>query len=201
MNLAAHDFLRSRHSSRVFRSEPVPNVALERILTSAIQAPSAHNRQPWRFVILDQPAGRERLVLAMEAGFAQDLRKDGLSEAKVQKQLLRSRGRILGAPLAVILCLDETEMDQYPDAKRQAAERLMAAQSVALAGGTLLLAAHAEGLGGVWMCAPLFAQESIIQELDLPGHWQPQALLLVGYPASDPVLRPRKPLEEVVQYR
>jgi F420 biosynthesis protein FbiB-like protein len=152
-------------------------------------------------VILDQPAGRERLAVAMEIGFAVDLRKDGLTEIEIQKQLARSRARILGAPAAVVLCMDESEMDRYPDESRQAAESLMAAQSVALAGGTLLLAAHAEGLGSLWMCAPLFAQERVIRALDMPAGWQPQALLLLGYAAREPVLRPRKPLREVVLYR
>ncbi|MFN2199400.1 MAG: nitroreductase family protein [Anaerolineales bacterium] len=201
MNLAAHEFLRTRHSVRTFRPEPVPREVLERILSTAVQAPSAHNRQPWRFVILDQPAGRERLAVAMEIGFAVDLRKDGLTEIEIQKQLARSRARILGAPAAVVLCMDESEMDRYPDESRQAAESLMAAQSVALAGGTLLLAAHAEGLGSLWMCAPLFAQERVIRALDMPAGWQPQALLLLGYAAREPVLRPRKPLREVVLYR
>ena len=201
MNLAAHEFLRTRHSVRTFRPEPVPREVLERILSTAVQAPSAHNRQPWRFVILDQPAGRERLAVAMEIGFAVDLRKDGLTEIEIQKQLARSRACILGAPAAVVLCMDESEMDRYPDESRQAAESLMAAQSVALAGGTLLLAAHAEGLGSLWMCAPLFAQESVIRALDMPAGWQPQALLLLGSAAREPVLRPRKPLREVVLYR
>ena len=67
---------------------------------------------------------------------------------------------------------------------RQQSEHWMGIQSVALAGGHLLLAAWAEGLGGVWMCAPLFAQAAASQALDLPGSWQPQALILLGYPAK-----------------
>jgi nitroreductase len=100
----------------------------------------------------------------------------------------------------VLLCLDMTEMDHYPDPDRQRAEFLMAVQSVAMAGENLLLAAHAEGLGAVWICAPLFAQETARASLDLPRSWEPQGLLLIGRSAKVPEPRPRKPLEEVTLF-
>jgi nitroreductase len=89
--------------------------------------------------------------------------------------------------------------DNYPDARRQQAEYLMSVQSVAMAGQNLLLAAHAEGLGGVWVCAPLFAQEAVRQALNLPGEWHPQGMLLLGYPAVVPKTRPRRPVSEVTR--
>jgi nitroreductase len=100
----------------------------------------------------------------------------------------------------VLLCLDVFTGDAYPDTPRQAAEHLMGVQSVALAGGYLLLAAHAAGLGGVWVCAPLFAPEAARRALDLPSEWQPQALILLGYPAQTPEARPRVPLADVVTF-
>lgn len=193
-------FIRSRRSVRQFQDQPVERDVLQRIIMTATRAPSAHNRQPWRFVVLDRPQARQKLVAAMQAAFADDLKRDGLSTQQIQRQLLRSRRRILGSPAPVLLCMDLTDMDSYPDARRQQAERQMAVQSVALAGGTLLLAAHAEGLGGVWICAPLFAPQAVQQALSLPQAWEPQALLLLGYPAEQPQERERRSLEEVVQF-
>ncbi len=97
----------------------------------------------------------------MAIDFERDLKRDGVSPEKIQAQLKRSRDRITSAPIAILLCLDMREMDSYRDQKRQYAERMMAMQSVAAAGLQLLLAAHAEGLGGVWVCSPLFAGETI----------------------------------------
>ncbi len=77
----------------------------------------------------------------------------------------------------------------------------MATQSVALAGGTILLAAHAEGLGGVWVCAPLFAQETVRRVLDLPADWLVQGMILLGYPAKIPEPRPRRAYEDLVLHR
>ena len=76
----------------------------------------------------------------------------------------------------------------------------MAVQSAALAGGHLLLAAQALGLGGVWMCAPLFVPEVVQTALGLPADWIAQGMLLLGYPDESPDGRPRKSISEVVRW-
>jgi coenzyme F420-0:L-glutamate ligase / coenzyme F420-1:gamma-L-glutamate ligase len=192
--------IRSRRSIRRFKTEPVPEDTLTRVLESATWAPSAHNRQPWRFVVLRSPDAKTRLMDAMEARFRADLTRDGLSTEEINTRINRSRTRIEGAPIAIVLCLDPGNLDSYPDPVRQRVEMQMGEQSVALAGGTLLLAAHAEGLGGVWICAPLFAPEAVQTALLLPQTWQPQGLILLGYPAESPEPRLRKCLGEVVVY-
>ena len=89
-------------------------------------------------------------------------------------------------------------MDHYLDHKRAQAEHLMAVQSVAMAVQNLLLAAHAEGLGACWMCAPLFCPDVVAQALALPTEWQAQALVTLGYPASAGKPPVRRPLAESV---
>lgn len=133
----------------------------------------------------------------MSAEFQRDLESDGLPPEEIQKRVTRSRERILSAPLVILLCLDITEMDAYPDKKRRRAEFRMAMQSVASAGLQLLLAAHAEGLGGVWVCSPLFVQETIQQVLDLPKTWEPQAMFFVGYPDELPKAKQMKDLQSI----
>lgn len=205
MNLALpkvsyQEFLRSRRSVRRFLSQSVDPEILNHILKTATRAPSAHNRQPWRFLVLT--TGRSKITLAEEMGsdFRRDLLNDGVDPDVVEKLVSRSRNRILEAPVVIILCLDIDAGDSYPDPARQQAELIMGVQGVAMAGGTMLLAAHAEGLGGVWVCAPLFAQETVQRAFDLPENWHPQGMLLLGYPAEIPEPRERKPLEEVTFY-
>ena len=192
--------LLSRRSVRRFQPQPVPDDVVKRILEAATSAPSAHHRQPWRFAVLAGPESRTRLAQALGEAFRQDLHTDGLPSDEVEAQVARSRQRIQEAPLAILLCLDLSVGDTYPDARRQQSEHWMGVQSVALAGGHLLLAAWAEDLGSVWMCAPLFAPVAASQALDLPPEWQPQALILLGYPAVIPAPRPRRPLEEVTEF-
>jgi coenzyme F420-0:L-glutamate ligase / coenzyme F420-1:gamma-L-glutamate ligase len=195
-----HTFLRTRRSIRRFKPDPVPDSVIENILTTATFAPSAHNRQPWRFVIVTDSSVKAKLADAMAIEFKSDLEHDNLPHEEIQKRISRSRERILSAPVLIILNLDMSEMDAYPDDKRSKAEYLMAVQSVANAGSQLLLAAHAEGLGGVWVCSPLFAPKAIQSVLTLPGTWEPQAMFFIGYPMELPEVRERKSIQEIALF-
>ncbi|NOH02402.1 MAG: nitroreductase family protein [Chloroflexi bacterium] len=199
-NTHLRDFLRTRRSIRRFKPDPVPDSVIREILHTATFAPSAHNRQPWRFVMLTDPAAKKRLSDSMLEEFQRDLEKDNLPPEKIAKLVDRSRERLTGAPVVIVLCVDMTEMDAYPDTRRRKAEYIIATQSAANAGMQLLLAAHAERLGGVWVCSPMFAQETVQKTLNISKSWEPQAIFLLGYPDETPVARERKPLEEVVKF-
>ena len=196
-----HDFLRSRRSVRRFKPDPIPDSVLKNILHTATFAPSAHNRQPWRFCVVTDSSVKQRLAAAMSVDFARDLETDHLPQDEIQKKVDRSHDRIVSAPVIIILCNDMSEMDVYPDTKRKKAEHLMATQSVANAGLQLLLAAHANGLGGVWLCSPLFAQETISKTLDLPHTWEPQGMFFLGIPEIIPEVRERKYIEAITVYK
>lgn len=195
-----HEFLRTRRSIRRFRSETVPLGLIERILFTASHAPSAHNRQPWRFRVILSPEIKSALADAMGADFSRDLAADGVAAEMIAEQVGRSRARLLAAPVVIMLCMDLSEMDAYPDARRLAAERTMAIQSVAAAGTQLLLAAHSEGLGAVWVCSPLFAPQTIQRTLQLPSSWEPQSMYFIGYP--DQAAKPKavRPLSGIAHF-
>ena len=158
---------------------------LEDLLTFAAWAPSAHNRQPWRFCVVTGRQAKERLSAAMGERWAADLQADGVDAAAIERIIVISRARMTSAAALVAVSLSMEDMDAYPDERRQEAERTMAVQSTALACQNLLLAAHAYGLGACWMCAPLFAPELVRETLGLPETWQPQALITLGYPAEE----------------
>ncbi len=134
----------------------------------------------------------------MAEKFQQELENDKLLPNEISKRVARSKDRILSAPVVIILSMDMSDMDTYPDKHRRKAEYIMATQSAANAGMQLLLAAHAEGLGSVWVCSPLFAQKTVQDVLNLPNTWEPQAMYLLGYPAEIPEVRERKPLSEIL---
>ncbi|HLA87798.1 MAG TPA: nitroreductase family protein [Anaerolineales bacterium] len=194
-----HTFLRTRRSIRRFRADPVSNSVIERILTTATYAPSAHHRQPWRFAVVTDLSVKTKLADAMAIEFKRDLEADALSPDDVEKKVTRSRDRIISTPVVIILSVDMTDMDSYPDRRRKKAEYIMATQSAANAGMQLLLAAHAEGLGSVWVCSPLFAQKTVQVALGLQKSWEPQAMYFLGYPAEIPQPRERKPIKEIAK--
>lgn len=195
-----HAFLRSRRSVRRFKQDPIPDSTIQRILSTAVCAPSAHNRQPWRFCVLSSAGAKARLADAMAADFRRDLQRDRLPAEDVEKRVETSRARINTSPVVVVMCMDVSEMDLYPDTRRQEAERIMAIQSTAAAGLQLLLAAQAEGLAGVWTCGPLFAPDTVRTALGLDSAWEPQAMFFLGHPDQEPREKDCKPLEAVVRW-
>ena len=189
-----------RRSIRRYRPDPVPRTTLERVLTAAIWAPSAHDRQPWRFVVITKDAQKEKLARAMARRWRQDMLQEGLAEDEIRVRVQRSQQRLTRPPVLVAGCLTMADMDAPDDLRLASAEHAMAVQSIALALGNLMLAAHHEGLGSCWICAPLFAQEEVRAALALPADWEPQAIITLGWPDEERVSS-RKPLEEVAVWR
>jgi F420 biosynthesis protein FbiB-like protein len=198
-----HDLLeliRTRRSIRRYQSTPIPAELVEQLLDAAAWAPSAHNRQPWRFVVITDDATKRRLAAAMGERLRRDLAADGVLPELIERDTGRSFTRITTAPLLILICLTLADMDTYPDERRARNEAVMAAQSTAMAGQNLLLAAHALGLGACWLCAPLFCPDVVRETLALPDDWQPQGLITAGYPAQIKE-KTRHPLGTRVVYR
>jgi len=177
--------IRSRRSIRRYRADPIPRDTIDRLLEAATWAPSAHNRQPWRFAVVTAPEVKQRLASAMGDRLRADRTRDGDPSDAIERDVRRSRDRIVNAPVVIIACLSMRDMDRYPDERRASAERIMAVQSVAMAVQNLLLTAHAAGIGACWMCAPLFCQETVREALSLPKDWEAQALITIGVPADE----------------
>lgn len=199
--MTLHNLLQARRSIRRYTADPVAPELIERLLTAATWAPSAHNRQPWRFAVIRSAAAKARLANAMGERLRADRLADGDPPEAIEQDAARSYARITGAPVVIALCLTMADMDMYPDTRRKKAEYLMAVQSVAMAAQNLLLAAHAEGLGACWLCAPLFCPEAVRAALALPEDWEPQALITLGYPANAGKLPVRRSLGEGVVWK
>ncbi len=190
-----HTFLRTRRSIRHFKSNPVPESVVEEILRTATFVPSAHNRQPWRFVVITDLSVKKRLGNAVTSKMRADMQSQGASEADIKKRVATSLRRMDEAPVIIILCRDKEDVRvDTPE------EAMMGVQSAAAAGLQLLLAAHAEGLGGSWICWPLYSQEETCAALEFPETWEPQAMYFIGYPDEAPEVKNRKPLKEVIKW-
>lgn len=190
--------IRGRRSVRAFLSEPVPNEVVRTAIELAGWAPSPHGRQPWRFAVVQNPERRAGLAQAMAATWDEQLRLDGQDEAIVRIRLEKSKRRLIEAPVLVIPCLYLADLDVYPDADRQEAERIMAIQSIGAAIQNFLLSIYADGYDAGWMCAPLFCPDLVRDYLGLDDSLIPHAMLPVGKAAKDPVRRPRMPVDALI---
>ena len=108
VNQNLHHLLRTRRSIRRFKADPIPDSVIESILTTSTYAPSAHNRQPWRFAIVKQKARsvKSRLGLAITSKMREDMQAEGATDTDIEKRVNSSLRRIEEAPLAIILCRD-----------------------------------------------------------------------------------------------
>ena len=186
-----HTFLRTRRSIRRFKADPVPDYVIQRILTTATFAPSAHDQQPWRFCVVTDLSVKTRLGQAITSKMRADMQAKRADESDIEKRVRLSLRRMDETLVVIVLCRDTTAV--CTDASE---EVIMGIQSTALAGLQLLLAAHAEGLGGNWICWPLYAQEATRTALELPETWEPQAMFFIGYPDEAPEARERKGVSE-----
>jgi coenzyme F420-0:L-glutamate ligase / coenzyme F420-1:gamma-L-glutamate ligase len=190
----------ARRSIRRYLPVPLSRELIDSLLETAATAASAHNRQPWRFLVVETMAAKEELARAMGDQLRVDRSRDGDPAEAIDADVARSYGRLTGAPVLIVICMSMIDMDRYADDKRNQAERLMATQGTAMAAQNLLLAAHAAGLGACWMCAPLFCQDTVATALALPSDWEPQAIITLGYPAEQGKPFRRRALSEVARH-
>ena len=151
-----------RRSIRAFQQAPLPREAVEQILDAAIQAPSAKNRQPWRFVVV-QDSAKQGMLEAMRQG----IRREASGEA-----LLKDSARFLKgaeytlqimeqAPVTIFVLYPEggSVLENISGEKRlyQSADL----QSIGAAIQNMALAATGLGLGSLWNCDVYFAYQAV----------------------------------------
>lgn len=162
--------VRSRHSIRAYRQEPIPAGTLDQILEAANLAPSAGNLQAFEIYVVTKAALRQQLADA--AG---------------------GQGFLSGAA-AILIFAAHPERSAVRYGRR--GSRLYAVQDATIACAYATLAATAAGLGATWVGA--FQEQAVRDVLDLPEEMVPVALLPMGFPAEEAVVRPRRQLSDLV---
>ncbi|MHA1230188.1 MAG: nitroreductase family protein [Candidatus Helarchaeota archaeon] len=189
------DCIMTRRSIRKYSKTEVKPEILKKILNAAIMAPSAHNSNPWHFIIIYDRELRRNLAVEMAKKYENDLIRDNVNSGIIQQLINTSIERFTNAPVLIVPCLDMNRMQKYPDEVRQQIEHQMGVQSVSAAIQNLLLAAHNVGLASCWYCAPLFAQNIVKKILKIPKHIEPQAFITIGYPLDKISVSPPRRLE------
>ncbi|MCW4028808.1 MAG: nitroreductase family protein [Candidatus Bathyarchaeota archaeon] len=189
------DVIRERRSIRKYQPQAVEKELVEKVLAAAGLAPSAHNAQPYRFIILENPKVKRELADAMAQAWAADLESDGLTVSAENRK--ERADRFVNAPVLILACTTEIEgMPRYADMRRRGCVRDLAVQSLGAALQNLFLAAHAVGLGGCWYAAPCFCKAVVQSHLNIPEEVEPQTFVTLGYAAETPPARTKKTLTE-----
>jgi nitroreductase len=201
--------MRARRSVRRFRPDPPPRPLIEQLLEAAITAPSASNKQPWRFLVVtraDLIAGLAAEVRAAVARIARHIEPASEGSFRAYGDYFT---RFEKAPVVIVALhraltlltnLAQPDMPAEDRARIAAMERDSGLMGTAMALENLLLAAHALGLGASGMTGPLVAVDRIRALLEIPPSWEVAALVPVGFPAEDPAPTERKGVEKVVRW-
>lgn len=165
-----YEVITKRKSVRKYKSDPIPDDVLNKILEAGRIAPSAKNIQPWRFIVIRDKETKKRIAEA-------------------------SRGQlwIADADVIVVGCILNDiawgRMGGYMSSGQV---------DVAIALEHMILAAAAEGLGTCWIGA--FVEKDVKEILEVPDNVTVIALTPIGYPAEEPKDRGRKSMKEIVSY-
>jgi nicotinate-nucleotide--dimethylbenzimidazole phosphoribosyltransferase len=177
---AFYDVVAARRDVRRYRPDPVPDDVLTRVLTAAHAAPSVGHSQPWRFLVVRDPAVRDRAAVLTDR---ERLRQAAQLEPDAGRRLLDLQLEgVREAPLGVVVCCDRRTAPAgvlgratFPDADLW---------SCAAAIQNLWLAARAEGLGMGWVT--LFRPEELAELLGLPDGVVTLGWLCLGWPDERP---------------
>jgi F420 biosynthesis protein FbiB-like protein len=208
---AVLEWLRTRRSVRTFTDQPVPRDVLERVMAAAITAPSATNRQPWRFTVVRAADVRAQLVAAVAQRTAEIKQIIARSH---HAEDFGSYGDFFHEPLAAAQVIVVPQYRPYPDLianliesgggdpGRYSTASAMQSELVSTSAAimTLLLQAHAEGLGACMMAGPMVARDDIQQLLGIAEPWRMVGAIALGYPVSAPKNPSRKPIDKVVDW-
>jgi nitroreductase len=162
--------IRSRRSVRAFKRKKVLNEYVERLIDAARWAPSAGNIQPWEFVIIRK----------LET-------KKALAEAALGQTFIEE------ASVVIVVCADEVSSFQRYGIRGKA---LYCIQDTAAATQNIHLAAYSLGLGTCWVGA--FEEDEARRILRIPVGVRPVSIIPIGYPAENPRIRMRRPVNQIV---
>jgi nitroreductase len=164
--------VKERRSIRDFQKREIPKDIVDNLIDALIWAPSAGNLQARKFYFIkDESIKKQIAVAALKQHF------------------------IAEAPLVIIGCIDSRIAYKYGER----GVNLYSIQDVACSLMGIMLVAHDNGLGSVWVGA--FHEDIVSNILRLPRHLRPVAIVSVGYPSKIPSPPPRISKEEVVEFR
>ena len=149
----------SRRSVRGYRDAAVDRKTIERLIEAANWAPSAHNKQPWKFIVVSEDEALKREISALS----------------------KYRDWIVTAPCLILVYLDRSTLDD-----RIFRCELKHHEAIGAAIQNFMLASKALGLGTCWIGELVREGEKLDRLLGTPDGLEFAAMLTVGFPAEEP---------------
>jgi nitroreductase len=149
--------VKHRGMVRAYKSDPVPEDKIQRLLQYAVRAPSAGNLQPWEFVVVKSVEARAKLA-----------------------QAAMNQTSVATAPVTIVTCANIQRMGSEYGARGS----FFSLVDTSFASLLLLLGAVEQDLGACFVGS--YNPEEVAKMLALPAHIRPVGLITIGYPAEQP---------------
>lgn len=192
--------LYDRRSIRKYKDKPVSRNMIEQILDAGRQAPSSKNRQPWKCIVFENEAKAE-LLSCMERGLEREYKgvavlpksRFGLPDARHTLRIMRQ------APVVIVILNTNGGSPFLPIDEDKRVSEICDSLSIGAFIQNMLLEAQELGLGTLWIANTCFAYPELVEYLQTEN--QLIGAVALGYPDEEPAARPRKELEEIVEWR
>lgn len=188
-----NNIIKGRRSIRRYKLKKVSRKLLKSIIEAARWAPSVHNFQPWRFIVIEGKSKQKLIGL---------LKKQQQGEVLFVRLILKNSIKVIeNAPVAILVYQRKDFSKRIESGGRRyvTIANILEVQSVACAIENILLAAHSLGLGGVWLGIFMFREKQINKLFKINDKLM--AILTIGYPNERPKAPSRKPLPEIADFK
>lgn len=189
--------IKTRRSIRNFSSKEVAKEDINQILEAARLAPSGINVQPWRFVVIESEAMRDKLqdctldfVAQAPVTIACAIDYNSLEQIPKRREELAASGAFKGTALEK----DDGEYSGFDMSQEEAKRYLYLNEAIAME--NMVLQATELGLGSCWVM--MFDEDKLADILDSADNLELMSLLALGYAEDNPAQRPRLNLDEIV---
>lgn len=183
--MGVEEAIRSRRTIGKVKQTPVERAVIENLLEAAAWAPSHHNTQPWKFIVMTG-AGRAKLGEGYARVAAATI--SGLEGPQLEDRLARERSKANRSPVVILAVCSPSK-----DERAILAEELAATHAAVQ---NLLLAAHAQGLGAIWRSGEPIYHPIMKETFELEAEDHIVGAIYIGYPDMTAPEPKRTPVSE-----
>ena len=192
--------IENRRSIRKYKPDEIERKLIDEIIYSASLAPSAKNRQPWKFIVY-QGKEKDKLV---------DVMRHGINSEKMTHELMpewafaipdaENTVRIMQEAPCLISVLNTNQHTPFASIENE--KRIVEicdSLSIGAAIENMILTATGYGLGTLWIANTCFAYNELMDFIGTDS--QLTGIVAIGFANEAPAKRPRKAFEEIIEYR
>ncbi len=190
----------NRRSIRKFLGMPISEEDMTDIIQSGMKAPSSKNRQPWKYILV-QGNAKEEMLKVFRRGIEREENESALlPESKQHIAAAKHTVDIMAEAPVIVFVLNTLGKNILEElTPEEHVYEICNIQSISASIQNMLLTATEKGIGSLWICDIYFAYSELCQWLDSDG--QLIAAVAFGYPDEFPKERPRKRMEDILEWR